>query len=659
MRLGIDTGGTYTDAVLFDQEEGVVRTAKSLTTHYDLSVGIRDVIGRIDSVADEPLSQLVQFTSISTTLATNAIVEGHGGTICLLLIGENSNALKNLALKTALRNDPLEVIRGGHNAFGDEAQPLDVEHAKKSILHHADRVTAFAVAGIFSVRNTRHEVAIRDLILELTDKPVTCSFELTSKLDAPRRALTTVLNARLIQPISELISATRTELTSREIKSPLMVVKGDGSMISADIAATRPVETILSGPAASAVGAAYLSRRPLSVVSDVGGTTTDIALVHDGAPHVVRDGALVGGFRTFVEAVNVFTVGIGGDSQVSFDKPVTVGPERALPLCSLAKKWGGVIDVLENQLEQTAKEYQGCFALQRRSSADTSNFSKSERELWAMLENGPIVCEELYKDLRRFRALMRLRRLDLVDLAAFTPTDALHVLGKIDVWPSEASELGAKLWTRGFYPKGKPRWDSHIAFCNNVMEAVVRQSSKALVRAALVEHDAKAAVADFDQILLDKGIDDRKDGVLNVHFSFDKTMAAVGAPADSFYPEIAKRLNTPLEIPEHFEVGNAVGAVAGGVKQIVTGIITSPSEGVYRAHLPSGAMDFKDLEQAAEMTKKELEELARKRARNSSAADFEIFADRRDNIVHVLGNFKVFIESRISVTASAKSLAEE
>ena len=113
-----------------------------------------------------------------------------------------------------------------------------------------------------------------------------------------------------------------------------------------------------------------------------------------------------------------------------------------------------------------------------------------------------------------------------------------------------------------------------------------------------------------------------------------------------------------LEVPEHFEVGNAVGAVAGGVRQKVTGIITSPSEGIYRAHLPSGAWDFKDLEQAAETTKNELEELARKRARNSDVEDFDLSTDRQDNIVHVLGNFKVFIESRISVTAKAKSLAE-
>ena len=111
MRLGIDTGGTFTDAVLYDSENGVVKTAKALTTHQDLSLGIREAISRIDTHSI-PLSQLVEVTSISTTLATNSIVEGRGGTICLLMIGHSTNSLERANLKEALRDDPVEFIEG-------------------------------------------------------------------------------------------------------------------------------------------------------------------------------------------------------------------------------------------------------------------------------------------------------------------------------------------------------------------------------------------------------------------------------------------------------------------------------------------------------------------------------------------------------------------
>ena len=122
-----------------------------------------------------PLSDLIQVTSISTTLATNAIVEGRGGTVCLLLIGYPHDALDRAKLRDAIRNDPIEFISGGHTASGDESRTLDLDAAKSAILRHAPSVTAFTVAGMFSVRNTEHEVAVRNLVLELTDKPVTCT----------------------------------------------------------------------------------------------------------------------------------------------------------------------------------------------------------------------------------------------------------------------------------------------------------------------------------------------------------------------------------------------------------------------------------------------------------------------------------------------------
>ncbi len=651
MRLGIDTGGTFTDAVLYDSEQGLVRSAKSLTTHDNLSAGIRDVIERIDSDTNEPLSSLVQVTSISTTLATNAIVEGRGGTVCLLLIGYKPEALDRAELRSAIRNDPVEFIAGGHTAWGDESSPLDLDAARSAILRHVNSVTAFTVAAVFSVRNTAHEVAVRDLVLKLTDKPVTCTFELTANLNAPRRAMTAVLNARLIAPISNLIRTIRSELTARKIHTPLMVVKGDGSMMSADVAMVRPVETILSGPAASIVGAVHLATAPVAIVSDIGGTTTDITVLHEGQPQLARNGAMVGGFRTFVEAVDVYTVGLGGDSQVAMDLPLRVGPNRALPITCLAHQHPSVIDILNEQQSSDVQDYQGCFLLRRRVSEDVRTLAKSDRKLWDALDSGPVRCDELFKEPHMLRAYHRMRVLDLVHMAAFTPTDALHVLGKMNRWSKEAALLSAQIWLKHLTRrKDHQLWEDPEGFCNATLEAVVQQSCISLIEAIATAEDADVSLAQLGSYLLHRGVGSRNSEILKVQMSVNGALAVVGAPANSIYPQVAQRLNTELVLSDHYQIGNAVGAAVGLVMQRVSSLITSPSEGVYRAHMPSGIKDFNSLDKAAAAATLELEDLAKQRSQGSNTADSEIAAQRNDIIVKGVGGHSIFIESRITVT---------
>jgi N-methylhydantoinase A/oxoprolinase/acetone carboxylase beta subunit len=158
--LGIDTGGTYTDAVLFDTEQGVLASAKSLTTNHHLAVGVGLAL---DAVLSETHAD-IQLVSLSTTLATNALVEGRRSPICLLLVGYHPDALKRAGLGRALGSDPVVFLEGGHNGYGVEQKPLDLVAARQAILSHAPRVAAFAISGYFSVRNPAHELALRDLI---------------------------------------------------------------------------------------------------------------------------------------------------------------------------------------------------------------------------------------------------------------------------------------------------------------------------------------------------------------------------------------------------------------------------------------------------------------------------------------------------------------
>ena len=314
--IGVDTGGTYTDAAVIEAKgHKVVASAKSITTKGDLSIGVSGAITAAIAALPRGLHpENIALVSVSTTLATNAVVEGHGSAVGVILIGFDQAMAERTGIAKAFPGMPMAMIAGGHDHTGAEAQPLDAVALEAAAA--AMPVDAFAIASAFAVRNPAHEHAARDLVARVTGKPATLSTELTSSLDAPRRALTAVLNARLISRISMLITAVRSSMAELGIDCPLMIVKGDGTLALAERVALRPIETVLSGPAASLVGASWLCGRRDFIMSDMGGTTTDLGVLRDGRPQVAEQGAEVGGWRTMVKAIDVRTIGLGGDSEI-------------------------------------------------------------------------------------------------------------------------------------------------------------------------------------------------------------------------------------------------------------------------------------------------------------------------------------------------------
>ena len=353
LRLGIDTGGTYTDAVLVDgRTQSVLEKSKSLTTRHNLIEGIAESINKTvgSGVTGSYRPEDISLVCLSTTLATNSIVEGHGAKAALILMGYRQSQLALAHLDEAARDMPVIMVDGGHDAAGQESCPLDVDAAVQQVVDLGTTVSAVAVSGMFSVRNPAHETALREKLIEVTGLPVTCGHELSASLDAPRRALTALINARLIPLIKNLIVATRQTMADHSIDAPLMVVRGDGTLVSSDFAEHSPVETILSGPAASVVGAQFLAETPDMLVSDVGGTTTDVALIKDGQPLLSHEGASVNGWRTMVEAVQIDTHGLGGDSEILYDRErrkFTFGPHKVMPLCVLAARYPKVLTDLQ------------------------------------------------------------------------------------------------------------------------------------------------------------------------------------------------------------------------------------------------------------------------------------------------------------------------
>lgn len=652
--LGIDTGGTYTDAVLLDTTRGPLGTAKALTTRHDLTIGIA---AAVDAVLGDH-ADTIALVSVSTTLATNAIVEGRGSPAALILIGHAPDDGSRKDVMSALAGGPLIRARGGHDALGEETAPLDLDHVEAGALKVAGSVAAFAVSSMFSVRNPAHEIAVRDMLRGSTDLPVSCGHSLSSELDAPRRALTALLNARLIPMIQELIVTVTTLMADRGIEAPVMAVKGDGSLIDAATALETPVETILSGPAASVIGARYLSGHDNAFISDMGGTTTDIALVENGRPKLDARGARVGGYHTMVRAVAAYTSGLGGDSEVRLDEKgrLAIGPRRAVPLALLAHRHPGVIDTLAGQARRAwPLEWDGVFALRRQPASEPPGLSRPQRHLWEALAGGPVAMEALYRDRSPKLSLEALMERGLVITSRFTPSDAAHVLGIHDAWEGEAASLAAHLWLRWWAMTGHATPDDPGAFAQIVLEATLSASARALIEAAMQEeHGLPLPSGRAADALLQAATDGRE----GTHFALDVRLnhpvVGVGAPAATYYPRLAGRLHTDIVVPPHAGVCNAVGAVAGGVVQRADGLLTAPRSGVIRCHLPEEVTDFEDLEEAARHASGVLECLARRAALRIGADDITVHVDRRDEIVACKDGSSLFIESRLAAVAAGR-----
>jgi len=649
--IGLDTGGTYTDGVVFDPEAGVLATGKALTTKHDLSIGLGDALEQVLPAA----KKRVDLVCISTTLATNAVVEGHGSPVGLLLIGFEKKALERAGLGAVVGGDPVAFIRGGHNVWGEEKDPLDVEAARIALEEMAPSVCGFAVAGMFSVRNPAHEQSLRDLAIDLTDRPVTCSHELSSKLDAPKRAVTTVLNARLIPQLQHLIEAVQGLMQSKGIAAPLMVVKGDGSLEDAAIALRRPVETILSGPAASLVGAHHLSGEDEGLVVDMGGTTTDIALLHDGVPVINEEGASVGGWKTMVQAVSIHTFGLGGDSEVHVapNGAVELGPRRCMPISLLVHQHPALIKTLEEQARATPKTYHGEFAVRLRTLDQQSALSPTHQRLWDALSDGPVSLCDLQSDGLTGRPLHALIDRGLVLRCGFTPSDAAHVLGVHTDWSQRAAELAASLWMRRKY-EGAP-FESPEVLAKLVLERVIRQSGRGVIAALIAESsehelDGGSALAED---LIDWSLDPQRRPRLlfRPRFEIERPLVAIGAPVATYYPAIAERLDVRLSIPKHAEVANAVGAATAGIQQLVGILVSRPDEHTYRVHLPEGFRDCEELDEAYAVAGEAAERLARERAEQAGAIDIRVSEHRKDLVFHSDEGVEVFLESIVTAKA--------
>ena len=654
--LGIDTGGTYTDAVLFSEATGVVAKAKALTTRHDLAEGVSGAVEAVLAKARVPVSA-ISLVSLSTTLATNALVEGQGGRAGLIMIGFAPEDLKRDGLQEALGSDPVLFLPGGHNVHGGET-PLDMSALDAALPALGSQVSSFAVAGYFAVRNPDHEKRVRDRIREVSHLPVTCSHELSSKLGGPRRALTTLLNARLVSMIDRLIGSCEDFLKARGIDVPMMVVRGDGALISAAEARLRPIETILSGPAASLVGARYLTGLDNAVVSDIGGTTTDVAVLEKGRPRLDAEGAVVGGFRTMVEAVAMRTYGLGGDSEVKINDrglkaKLDLGPRRFLPLSLAAALHGdAVLSVLERQLRAPhAGRHDGRLAV-RTGLPDhlASGLQPQEQALYGRIGMVPVALADLLVSTPQKATLDRLVARGLVHICGLTPSDAMHVLGRQAQWNGEAARLGLEIAARTKDGSGQPIAASVEALAQLIVDRLTRQSSEAILQACLSEDGA--AIDPAASLAVDRALK-REPGIVRFSISLDRPLVGLGASAPVYYPAIAEMLSTEAAIPAEADVANAVGAVVGQVRATITVFVTTPEEGIFIVNGAGASERFVDQQEAFGVARRRAEMMALESARANGAEEPAAVLREEIDAPEVEGSRKL-IEARFIASASGR-----
>ncbi|MGA9100336.1 MAG: hydantoinase/oxoprolinase family protein [Methanotrichaceae archaeon] len=329
MLVGIDVGGTTTDAAIVEGGR-VIKTAYVPTNHDNLMNCLLDALDELTKGID---TKRIERVVLSTTLITNMIAEGKTDPVALLLIpGPGANP-KDYNLG---RN--VWILEGAIDYRGREIDKLNPSQIKDVASDASSKgFKKIAVVGKFGQRNHAHELKAKEIIENTAPgAQVEMGHKVSGQLNFPRRAATTMLTVATKDKYKEFSTQIDKALKQRKIHAPVYILKADGGTLPLDKSIEMPVETIFSGPAASIMGVMALTPPvQTSVVVDIGGTTTDLALILSGRPLLSSKGAKVESLLTHIRAFAVKSVAIGGDSVVNIANDcIAVGPHRDGPaLC--------------------------------------------------------------------------------------------------------------------------------------------------------------------------------------------------------------------------------------------------------------------------------------------------------------------------------------
>jgi N-methylhydantoinase A/oxoprolinase/acetone carboxylase beta subunit len=637
--LGIDAGGTYTDTVIYDLGKGkTLCKSKALTTKWDFTLGIGEAMAGLDQ---DKLHQ-VEMVSLSTTLATNAIVEGEGQKVGMIIMPPYGRFEPQ-----DIPYEPKAAISGQLEITGKEISPIDEKEVKGIVRRMVakDDVKAFAVSGYAGAINPAHELKIKRIIREETGLFVTCGHELSDILNFKTRAHTAMLNARIIPKLAKLLLDLERVLQKLGIFAPIVVVKGDGTLMSADMAKERPVETILSGPAASVAGARHLTGLKSALVVDMGGTTTDTAALADGMVSVCATGSNIGGHKTHVKALEIRTTGLGGDSLIQWDKGrFYLGPRRVAPIAWLGATYPGTdnaLKFLDMYLDRHTVSTRDMQILALTGSSDNMTLMPQEEKIISLLKSRPFSIDELIKRTGvLFEKSLKLERLEdsfIIQRCGLTLTDLLHVTDRFDRWRKESAENYCRMFSR------LTKMDI-AEMADHLLDMGVERLTLELLKRQLDEETDPEALhtcpvcRTLVKNLLSGGSDRYA-----VRIDLKRPVVGIGAPIHFFLPRAAKALGAEAILPQDADVANAIGAITSNVVVKRHVRIVPNQEGGFLIEGLVGARHFQNFAEADAFAREELARMVRNLAWAAGTSSRVVQLKTKDQIPTTADGKQIFM----------------
>ncbi|MDO4561585.1 MAG: hydantoinase/oxoprolinase family protein [bacterium] len=637
--IGIDAGGTFTDVVFWGKNNGsIIAKVKTPTLRGDIPGTIES---GLNSILKNIPAERIEALNLATTFATNAVVENKLCPSALILIGYEKDLADKIRNESIVNSEYIYTVNGGHGLKGNELARFDETAFRNVCAEIFKKVNAVAISSYFSVRNPSHEIRAREIIQkEYPHAYVTCGHELVAELDAIKRATTASLNVGLIPIIIDLLDSVEETCLKKGIKVPIMIARSDGSLVSMNWAREHPIETVLSGPAASAIGAGYLSNverfARAAYVVDMGGTTTDIIhLGENGHPSLGDEGVIIGGYKTLLKSIDVYTFGLGGDSRVRYgkDRSLVIGPRRVRPLCSAAEEYPTVYDCLQN-IRAGGSPEEPIVVFKGDNEKPEGVF---EEKILTMLENNPSTMEYLLKDEKLanmcIAQLDDMERRGLIKYSGFTPTDAITALGFFAKWDKKASLLGAKILSAALEMDADE-------LCGKVCEEVSRIAAKNVFIKSILRDGSCGDVSEEMKEIIGFALNKKAEGKPSITLGLNAELIGVGAPAWTFLSRAGEMLGEKGFVPQDAEVAGAVGAAVGTFFMRLAVLITPLNTGKFRAHLPTGICDYEDLEYAVSNIVEKMSPWISARAEKAGAVSPIIRYEREDTEVEMLGGFQ-------------------
>ena len=663
LAIGIDTGGTCTDAVLYDFDtRRIICHNKTLTTYDDLTKGILSALDGLDPA----LCRQAAVAGLSTTLSTNACVESKFRRPRLLLMGIDRTGIARFGADYGFTDpDDIRYLPCKTTITGGIQEEPDWNILRFHAREWFSDAESCAVCEIYGMRNNGIlEKKAAQILREETALPVVCASELFSGMSSLERAASAVLNAGLLPLTQNFLEAVAKAFRDRNIHAKIYLVRSDSSLMGLQYAAEHAVETLLSGPAASALGGSCLAKQDAAVIIDMGGTTTDVAIIENGAPLLSDDGIRVGQWKTLVKGLFATSSALGGDSALRWDKHgnLSLGPERVIPLCVLAQQHPQILPVLEEQILRVPSHTLPLheFLTLNRTDWKTRPLSKQAHALCTLLEDGPLNIQQIADALGVDKYNLHteaLERAGIILRSGLTPTDIMHIRGDYTQYNRQASICAARFAAQSLNMNLEQ-------FCHEIYTQVSYKIflsvSKMLLEHASPYYRKNGFDAGVEQLLALQW-DNRNTGgssLLQYTFRSAAVLVGIGGPIHLFLPEAAKALGAKYIIPECAAVANAVGAVTGQMISTKSAEIRphglSPedeAEGDYEAMYDGQAAVFAEEPDAVTWLTKHMKRDTEADLRAQGAVGALAFHVKLDDITVPAYGGSVKIASQVTVTA--------